>query len=308
MNKIKLIKKIRLVENDFSKENNEINDKVHDEKSELVALKPQGIITGSSLHIDDFLGKNFPHRTMIMSPWLRQGTLTLVYAKRGLGKTWFGLLTAVAITRGLPIFPWQTITPVGCLYLDGEMACEELQSRLRQLTIGLPPERASLHIISSEHLKSNNEPPIDLVDEKCRKNILHDLKQDKSIRLLIIDNLSCLAPRISENSKQLWDSINQWLLELRAIGVAVIMIHHTGKKDGTPRGTSAREDNIDVSISLEEANYEDEEDTSFRGVKFVAIFTKSRGLCGNDAAPLVIKIAEGYAGKLPWETCSKDEI
>jgi len=300
------MKKIKRINDNLSNNNIEVNDGLDDDKCVLAKPKPKGMITGSSLHIDDFLGKNFPHRTMIMSPWLKQGTITLVYAKRGLGKTWFGLLTAVAVTRGLPIFPWQTITPVGCLYLDGEMACEELQSRLRQLTIGLPPERAPLNIISSEHLKSNNETAIDLVDEKCRNNILYDLKQDNSLRLLIIDNLSCLAPRISENSKQHWDSINQWLLELRAIGVAVIMIHHTGKKDGSPRGTSAREDNIDVSISLEEANDDEEEDISFRGVKFVAIFTKSRGLCGNDAAPLTIKIAEGYAGKLPWETCSKD--
>ena len=302
MNARKILKKIkRDLGNDLTCDSTKINDDFRDEERELSRLRPKGIITGSSLYIDDFLGKKFPHRPMIIDPWLKQGTITLVYAKRGLGKTWFALVVANAVTRGLPIGEWKTINPIGCLYLDGEMACDELQSRLRQLTTGLPAAQAPLHIISSEDLKSNNKPAIDLVNEKCRNTILDDLKKDESFRLLIIDNLSCLAPHMSENSKQHWDGINQWLLDLRAIGVAVIMIHHTGK-NGAQRGTSAREDNIDVSISLEKV----EDDPSFRGVTFGVEFTKSRGLCGDDAASFIMKIAEGYAGKLPWEVCSKD--
>ena len=75
------------------------------------------------------------------------------------------------------------------------------------------------------------------------------------------------------------------------------MVHHTGK-NGAQRGTSAREDNIDVSISLTKV----EDDYSFRGAMFMVNFTKSRGLCGNDADPFIMKIAEGFNGKLPWET------
>jgi len=169
----------------------------------------------------------------------------MVFADRGLGKTWFSLTIAIAVTRGLPIGPWKTVNPVGCLYLDGEMAREDLQSRLRQLTAGLPAAQAPFNILSSEDLKAHNEPAIDLVDENCRKNILSDLKYDKSIQLLIVDNISCLAPRISENSKIPWDDVNQWLLELRAIDVAVILVHHTGKT-GTQRGTSAHTRTISI--------------------------------------------------------------
>jgi len=254
-----------------------------------------------SLSIDEFLEKKFPHRPMILAPWLKQGTISMVYADRGLGKTWFSLTVAIAVTRGLPIGPWRTVNPVGCLYLDGEMAREDLQSRLRQLLAGLPSGQAPFHILSSEELKANNKPTIDLVDEAWRNKILSDLEHDESIRLLIIDNISCLAPRISENSKIPWDDINQWLLELRAIGVAVILVHHTGK-NGAQRGTSAREDNIDISIKLSRID----EDPDFRGATFGIGFTKSRGLCGDDAAPFILRIAEGYAGRLPWEILSNE--
>lgn len=303
MNERKILKKIkRDLGNDLTCDSTEINDGFRDEERELSRLRPKGIIIGTSLYIDDFLGKKFPHNPMILDPWLRQGTLALLYSEKGLGKTWFSLSVAIAVTRGLPIGAWKTITPVGCFYFDGEMPCEEMQSRLRQLTIGLPPGQAPLHIISSEDLRFNNKTAINIADEKCRNNILDDLRQDRIFKLIIFDNYSCLAPGINENSKKGNDAINQWLLELRRIGVAVIMVHHTGKKEGTPRGTSAREDNIDVSISLKKVK----DDSSFRGAMFEGTFTKGRSLCGDQKAPFVMRIAEGYAGKLPWEICSKD--
>ena len=258
-----------------------------------------GKIIESSRHIDDFLGKEFPHRTMIIEPWLKKGNIVLVFAERGIGKTLFSLSIAVAVTRKLEIGAWVTRTPVGCLYLDGEMACEELQDRLRQFTTGLPPEQAPLHILSSEDLKANNMPTINLADRNWRREILDDLRQNTMIGLMIIDNISCVAPRIGENSKKDWDDINQWLLDLRSIGVAVILVHHTGK-NGEQRGTSAREDNIDISIGLRKIN----QDPSFRGATFAVTFTKSRGICGSEADPFIMRIPKDYRGRLPWATLS----
>ena len=177
----------------------EDNDGFRNEQDKF-KLRPTGRITSSSLYVDDFLTKKFPERPVILAPWLKQGTLSLVYAPRGLGKTWFGLTVAIAVTRNLPIGEWKTLKPTGCLYLDGEMACAELQDRLRQLTTGLPPALAPMNILSSEDMKSNNLSTINLVEEHWRNRILYDLKQDDTFRLLILDNLSCLAPGISENS------------------------------------------------------------------------------------------------------------
>ena len=71
--------------------------------------------------------------------------------------------------------------------------------------------------------------------------------------------------------KKDWDPINQWLLELRFAGITSFMLHHTNKEGGQ-RGTSAREDNIDISIMLKSAPDYTPED----GARFIVHFTKQR--------------------------------
>jgi len=93
----------------------------------------------------------------------------------------------------------------------------------------------------------------------------------RGVKLWIIDNLASLASGIDENSKQDWDPINQWLLELRFAGISTIMLHHVNKVGGQ-RGTSAREDNLDVSVILKPPkNYTPED-----GARFICHFSKAR--------------------------------
>jgi putative DNA primase/helicase len=65
--------------------------------------------------------------------------------------------------------------------------------------------------------------------------------------------------------------VNQWFLELRFAGITTIFLHHANK-DGGQRGTSGREDNIDISILLDwPKGY-----VTGDGCKFVAKFKKAR--------------------------------
>jgi putative DNA primase/helicase len=86
-----------------------------------------------------------------------------------------------------------------------------------------------------------------------------------------VDNLASLASGLDENTKQDWDPINQWFLELRFAGISTIMLHHVSK-DGKQRGTSAREDNVDISILLKPPYDYTTED----GARFIVEFTKKR--------------------------------
>ena len=91
------------------------------------------------------------------------------------------------------------------------------------------------------------------------------------IKLLVLDNIASLASGIDENSKKDWDPINQWLLDLRFAGITTVILHHTGKT-GTQRGTSAHEDNVDISIVLRRPpDYQEDE-----GARFVVEFKKTR--------------------------------
>lgn len=99
------------------------------------------------------------------------------------------------------------------------------------------------------------------------KEILLEL----GVKLWAVDNIASLTPGIDENSKQEWDPINAWLLDLRFAGISTVLLHHEGK-EGKQRGTSAREDNIDISINLQKpCNYSPEE-----GARFIVHFNKHR--------------------------------
>jgi putative DNA primase/helicase len=119
----------------------------------------------------------------------------------------------------------------------------------------------------------------------------------RHIKLWIVDNLASLAGGLDENLKKDWDPINTWLLELRFAGIATILLHHTNK-EGTQRGTSAREDNIDVSIMLKRPSDYSPED----GCRFITSFTKARVSLA--ALPLIgeteFKLIEQQEGEYSW--------
>jgi putative DNA primase/helicase len=93
----------------------------------------------------------------------------------------------------------------------------------------------------------------------------------RKVKLWVIDNLASLASGINENKKHEWDPINEWLLDLRFSGISTIMLHHVNKEGGQ-RGTSAREDNLDISIMLKSPSDYIPED----GARFIVHFGKAR--------------------------------
>jgi putative DNA primase/helicase len=72
--------------------------------------------------------------------------------------------------------------------------------------------------------------------------------------------------------------VQNWLLKLRRQGRSVIIIHHSNKAKAQ-RGTSKREDVLDVVLNLREpSDYEPSE-----GARFEVHFEKSRGLSATEA-------------------------
>jgi hypothetical protein len=245
----------------------------------------------------EFMARKFEPRPYYLKPWLRAGALSMIYAARGIGKSFLCISIALAITRQLQIGNWQPGEPAPVLYLDGEMAAEELQNRIRLLSIGLPPEIAPLHILSAEDMQLQGWPVPKLTDSKWREALHSYLKTQNIYRVLILDNIASLAPGLDENDKSQWDEINQFLLSLRWLGIAVVLVHHAGKS-GDQRGTSGREDNLDVVIRLSRpAGYRPED-----GARFDCEFTKARGVYGEGAAPFSFQLIEGTAGSLTWGT------
>ncbi len=254
------------------------------------------ILSKSTIDMESFVEMALPEIKMYLHPWLKRGTLALVYAKRGVGKTWFCLLIMLILTRNLSIGKWKTEHPVGCLYIDGEMSASELQERIRGLSRGMPDPHASLSLISAELMHRKHFPVPNIAQECWRKGMYRFLREHPQYRVLVLDNLTSLTSGIDENEKQEWDAINQWLLSLRFIGIAVIMVHHAGKS-GTQRGSSAREDNIDISIELSSPNNYKAAD----GAVFNVEFKKARGVHGEGAENFTLRL-HNDGDNITWTT------
>ena len=112
--------------------------------------------------------------------------------------------------------------------------------------------------------------------------------------LLIVDNLSAWCRTGRENEGESWNPIATWILQLRRRGIAVLMIHHSGK-NGEQRGTSKKEDLLDAVIKLKRpADYDPK-----NGAVFILEFTKARNLSGDAAQSLELTLA-GDQSQVDW--------
>jgi len=226
---------------------------------------------------DQLLKMDIPERARLF-PWLPEGGLSMVYGPRGIGKTYFTATLGAAVSSNIPFFKWGKPTKTaGVLFVDGEMPLSDFRERLTSLLIEQPVE--PVKVISSEVVFSELELDINLVAEKQRNDVLKVLDADKAIRLVILDNISCLFSGLCESSKDDWEAITPWLLALRRRGVAVVLVHHAGK-GGDQRGTSGREDILDTVIRLDKVQGVPDD-----GARFVVRFTKCRGAYGVPVEP-----------------------
>lgn len=244
---------------------------------------------------NDFINRDHPDPEFMMRPWLRRGTIALIYAERGIGKTYFCLSIALAVTRKLSIGKWDIEKPSGCLYVDGELSPHRLKTMLKELTKDLSEEQAPLRVLSSSEMRREQRKTINLTNAKWRNALYEFLKENDEYKLLILDNLASLTPGIDENVKKEWDPINQWLLDLRAMNVAVIMVHHENKS-GFQRGTSSREDNIDASFELKRPKHSGAID----GAVVEVLPDKNREFYGSDAEPFNFRIVTVNGGSV-WQ-------
>lgn len=247
---------------------------------------------------------DLPTRKHYLS-WLPEGGNVMVYGPRGIGKTFFELSLTASLVTGTPFLKWPISEPVGALLIDGEMQLDELRSRMTDLLSG--PPKAPLHFLSSEMVYHRLHRDLILSSEAVRDEVMTILDAHPEIRVLILDNISCLFVGIDEDKKQAWEPVASWLIRLRHRGLATILVHHSGK-GGQQRGTSGREDALDTVIHLDRPSSHEAKD----GCHFEVKFTKCRSVKGKDVDPLDVKLTN--TGKpLTWtykdlELSKEDEV
>lgn len=241
-----------------------------------------------------FLAKEIPARELLLSPWLPKAGLGMIHAYRGIGKTHIALGIAYAVAQGGKFLSWEATKPAKVLYVDGEMPAATLQERLARIVLmgGNDQILGALNIITPDSQIDGSMP--DLATKEGQELLNKYITDD--IDLVILDNLSCLAPSIKENEASDWAIIQTWVLSLRKRGKAVLFIHHAGKT-GLQRGTSKKEDVLDTVIVLERPkDYE-----ANQGARFIVKYEKSRGFFGDDAKAFEAQLCDDGTGQYSWK-------
>ena len=238
----------------------------------------------------DFLALEIPPRTMLLDPILPERSLSMLFAPRGIGKSWLGLSIGLAVASGSPLLRWTVPGPRRVLYIDGEMPMAELQLRLVAIKagIGVATPNDGFRILAAD----NTEAGINLSSDEGQQALESHLD---GVDLLILDNLSTLLTSGSEGASDAWLPMQNWLLRLRRKGIAVLLIHHAGV-NGRQRGTSRREDALDTVIALRRpVDYSPKE-----GARFEVHIEKARALVGEGALPFEAVVSDSGKPGIQW--------
>ncbi len=260
------------------------------------ALIPSRLHTMTAV---EFLGLDIPPRRLILTPWLPEKGLAMLVAPRGIGKTLFALSVAYAAACGGNFLGFNVPNPRRIFYLDGEMPARTMQERIASIVKGFnaqPPAPDFFRILTAD-LTEDGLPDLSTIEGQSEIDA-----QIGDAELIILDNLSTLMRSGKENEAESWMPIQSWILNHRRAGRSVLMIHHAGK-NGTPRGTSKREDVLDTVISLRHP----QDYSPDQGARFEIHFDKARGFFGDSAQPFEA-LYELQDGAAVWSHKAIDDV
>jgi putative DNA primase/helicase len=251
------------------------------------------------LTLAELVSHQFPEREEILAPWLLTQSLSMLHAWRGIGKTHVALGIAYAVATCGEFLTWRAPAPRRVLYVDGEMPGAALKGRFAALVEAderdFDPDY--LRIVTPD---AQDGPMPDLATTEGQAAIA---SAARDAELIILDNLSTLCRSAGpENDAESWRAPQEWALQMRRAGKAVLFVHHSGK-GGAQRGSSKREDTLDVVINLKRPP--DYADTD--GARFELRYEKFRNGAGDAAKPIEAKLSQDEHGRAVWTWRSVDD-
>ena len=248
------------------------------------------------LSANDLLNADISPKKFLLSTFVPRAGLGMLYAPRGLGKSWFAMSFAAAIAKGDPSFlGWQVHEQGDVLFVDGEMSLSDIKERLLSL-IG-EEGCSAFHVMPSENLYRDGCPIcLDVPEEhKAIIQLLAFMKESgTNPKLIVLDNLSTLRRGINENDNSEAQLLLDFLVKLRHMGYCVLIVHHTNKK-GEQRGASIIEVPLDYIIKLEPPA---KADTAFQqSASFTVELTKVRNKRPSNHE-FKCKLKENHSGML----------
>ncbi len=252
-----------------------------------------------SVSFSEFIATEYPPREWILTDLIQVRDTAMVHAWRGVGKSFFALGIALAVSTGGDFLRFEAPRRRKVLYIDGEMPREDIQERAKRMHAGMAAglPLPALRFLSADRLEYGLPSLASPAGQRAVDATLSTARESgRPVELIVVDSKAtlCRDPEDS-NREESWHAMQDWLLKLRREGVAVLLVHHDGK-GGHQRGTSAIEDVCTQVLQLKRP----EGGTPADGARFEVHYTKSRGVYGDSAAPLVAEIRNPGGDALEW--------
>ncbi|WP_144162278.1 AAA family ATPase [Paraburkholderia sp. BCC1885] len=209
--------------------------------------------TSFCLTLAGFFALDLPAVVELLGPLFLAKSIGMLVAPRGCGKSLLAGLIAYAIAAGKPVFPWGTGSGDHVLYIDGEMRAAGLRDRFLQLHKFNTSQESQEQVLKRLHIISRDVAGDVIGSLDTLEGLASfDTLIPAPVRFIVIDNYASLTGSGSEGPEK-FAILKQWLVRKRLDGVAVLLLHHTGKS-GTQRGSSTHEDLLDYVIQLSPRN------------------------------------------------------
>jgi hypothetical protein len=189
----------------------------------------------------------------ILSPFLVRGTIGMVHALPGVGKTWFAMQLAYSLATQTEFMtfgvPKEQLT---VLYIDGECGRELIASRLRLMTAHKNVKMIRMKILCSDTYGG----VMPLISEPGDQ--LEYEKELDGVDVVVIDNEYALSAERDnrDGETQKVKRIMSWYLKLKHRGKIIVHVHHSRKSlndfgSAEQSGTGERTRPLDWSIALQ---------------------------------------------------------
>lgn len=155
---------------------------------------------------------------------------TLIWGCSNAGKSWVAIQLALAMAGGFNAFGLPAMAPRRVCYLDGEVGKEDFKARCDQLLQDNPDAQ----VLVNQNLSIVPQSGLNILDGGCSREVIELLRQAKA-DVLVIDNLLSLAPSAAKSNA---DGLFNFVRQVEQAGIAVIIVHHSGKDGTSFKGSS----------------------------------------------------------------------
>lgn len=187
-------------------------------------------------------------RDLLIHDYLAVAESMMIYAPAGVGKTYNALNLSVSLAVGGEFYNDQ-VNAVGgkVFFVDGELGQDAVESRLCQIikSRGLT-SIPNLLTLCCDSIDGESLPDLSWSDKQIW---LTRILIAEEVKVLVLDNYNTL---FDDNGDLFacWQRVSVWFRKLQALGITVILIHHTNKAGVSPAGTAKMSQMMDAVLSI----------------------------------------------------------